>query len=311
MRKATFCLLLVVLLLSGCTEKETLSTSETISPTAVSTEDTTASTEISSTIPPHQDLSALTGELDPEKDIRISLPQVGLRNVLILSASNMVRLNEDVWGKVFLLGDDRHGHGDDCYLAVIAQDKVYAYDCAMWDNMSAMGAMLELRDFDGDGYSEILLQQAVDCFGGAGQYVSRVFKFKNNSFETIFCSMVDKKLIDTGFSLQILENESYQITNSDVGYQETFSVREEDRESLLPYMYDEDGDPELEQLWVDSFFEFKSADVNNDGIYEIVGKQYSCLSYHSNWLGDCCTVWSYSKDTEAFEIVDAWFEPKN
>lgn len=296
MKKITVCLMLIVLLLCSCTTETESITNETSPPV-----------ETQEAIPPHQNLTAQAAEFDSDKDLRVSLPQIGLQDVVIQNAINDQLLDEGLYGNVLLLADDRGNFADDCYLAITTSDMVYAYDC----DTAAMATEIEVRDFDGDGYSEILLQQAVDAFGGAGQFFSRVFKFKNGSFETIFSSQIDNKLIDTGFRLEVLENETFKITNSDFGYQETFKVHSEHREAFLPYMYNENGDPDFHPLWVDSFNEFKATDIDNDGVYEILGKQYSCLSYHNNWFGDCYTVWKYNNETESFEISDAWFEPRS
>ena len=295
---------------------EVLQTAETVPETQAPTETTEVPTEpteptVESKNPLHQELTATVATWDSEENGRISLPQVGLEDVFILFVSNRVLLDEGVYGRVYLLGDDRNNRlGNDYYLAVVtSRGQLYAYDCALWEEMTALDSVLEVCDFDGDGDQEILLQQAVDALGGAGQYASEVFDFRDEKIEPIFCSVVNEKLIDTGFSVTGQGKNSYVVKNTATGYQETFTVPEKYRQSLLPHLFNDDGTPQDDQLWVDSFHTFKATDVDGDGISEILGKQYSCLSWHSNGIGNCCTRWEYDPNTGAFEITDAWFEP--
>lgn len=315
MKKLLVWLLLCALMLSGCggnsTPAEEVSTQTLTAPTQileVPTQMSEVPTE-ETTVPPEtfcQGLSAQLGPWDWERDFRISLPQLGLQDVRVVCAYGSEELDTDVFCRTFLVTDDAHKHSAVWYLLLVTQDQIYAFDCGL-----AMDATLEVRDFDGDGYCELLLQQMMDLFGGAGQYASRVLEFKNGNFETIFTSLLDGHMMDTGFALHPLEKETYEVVNSVADYRETFTLLKEDSESFVHYMYDDKGTPQTDQLWVDSFCDFTSVDIENDGIYEIHATQYSCVSFHNNYFGECHTVWKYNANTENFEIYDAWFEPKD
>ena len=50
-------------------------------------------------------------------------------------------------------------------------------------------------------------------------------------------------------------------------------------------------------------------DVDGDGISEIICKQYSYYSYHNDYAGTACSVLKFNNQTQAFEVIDAWYEP--
>lgn len=60
---------------------------------------------------------------------------------------------------------------------------------------------------------------------------------------------------------------------------------------------------------VDSFNLFEPDDVDEDGISEIVCRQYTCLNSHADYAGSAMTVLKYNSDTQEFYVYDAWFEP--
>lgn len=260
----------------------------------------------------HQEIKNEVVSYNEDEMFRISLSEAGLKNVFIQQATGFEKLENDAdWCKVILLGDDRFEQSKPCdyYLAVVSGDKVYLKDLAEWEDQLSYGIEIELCDFDGDGDKEMLLQQTVAMSGGAGQYLSRVFDFVNGEFLELYCSRNDEiRQKSTGFSIEILKENKFKIRNSITGYDEIFDFKNKP-EKYLKGLYDENGDVIERKILVDSFFEFIPNDIDDDGVYEIVCRQYVSLIDHTDHIGDAKTILKYNNKTATFEIIDAEFEP--
>lgn len=258
----------------------------------------------------YQELKINVITYNQEEMFRISLSEAGLEDVFIQHATGFEKIdNESDWCQVFLLGNDRFEQSKPCdyYLAVLCYDKVYLKEAAI----CSLGSGIELCDFDGDGDKEILLQETVGMSGGAGQYSSSVLDFENGEFIEMFSDSValyngDNKT--TGFSIEILKENKYKIKNSITDYSEIFDFKNKP-EKYLNGLYDENGEVIKHEILVDSFFDFIPNDVDNDGVYEIVCRQYVSLIDHSDHLGNAKTILKFNNKTASFEIIDAEFEP--
>lgn len=320
-------IVLMVLCLFACTKDkaedntENLDTTTTEVPTPETTE---AAVDIADSrkefYREHQELTALTGEFNPDEMFRVDLHEVGLENVYIKQVES-VKLAEDTYGKVYLLADDRYGGGmstSDHYLLVTVSqketvnDKMYIKDLTPEYNSSysaAMSAYLYFADLDGDGDKEIILQECKGMSGGAGSWLSRVFDF-NDGIEEMFTSYdPDNKYFETGFSCTLLKDNIMRIDNSFTGYTLEFEVKRENEEYFTYWWYDEEGNPKDHELWIDSFNEFEPQDVDGDGVSEIVCRQYTCLNGHADYVGSAISVLKYNSDTKEFYVADASFEP--
>lgn len=263
---------------------------------------------------PHQKLTKTEAPFNINEMMRFSIPDVGLENVLVESMTAAAELDENTYGQVYLFADDRYGGQGmpaDHYLAVVLSNKIIVKDTSKRENQACYGGTVELGDLDGDGDSEILLQEIVGATGGAGSYISRVFDFKNSEITEVFSSENPQKesdTIDTGFSIEILKDKKFKIKNSITGYSEVFELSERKEQYYKDYWYDENGTPNALSILVDSFCEFYAKDVDNDGIYEIACKQYVSLVGHSDFIGWATTVLKYNKASGTFVIVESGFE---
>ena len=259
--------------------------------------------------PDHQEL--LTDEFDfNNRDMRISFEEAGLKNLFIRDVSARVLVEEKLYGQVFLLGDDRFDFDRivaDHYLVLVTVDKVFVKDLGG----PAYSGKIELCDLDGDGDSEILLHETISVTGGAGGYYSAVFDFIDGEFIKLFASP-ESKHFDTGFEIEILENNEFLIKNRFTQYSETFILNARSEDYYKKWWYDENGVPINDRgLWVDSFLEFKPVDIDNDGVYEIQTRQYTCLVDHSDFIGEAISVLKYNNKIKAFEVIEAEFIPDN
>lgn len=302
--------LLMVLSLFACT-----ATSETIS----STQNTESSRD--EFYRDHQKLTAQTVEFNPDTMLRVDLPEVGLENVYIKQISDSFLLDADVYGKVYLLADDRYGGGmstSDYYLLVnvsskeSVNDKMYIKDLVPEDYSSSasMSATLYFADLDGDEDMEIILHECKGMSGGAGNWLARIYDFKDGIEEIFSSYSPTDKYYATGFFGTLLKDNMLRIENSFTGYTYEFEVKRENKEYFEFWWYDENGNPKEHELWIDSFNKFEPSDADGDGVSEVVCRQYTCLNGHTDYVGSAITVLKFDNETNEFYVADAYFEPE-
>ncbi len=149
-------------------------------------------------------------------------------------------------------------------------------------------------DLNGDGVDEILVHDMVDSFGGAGQYVLKVYiKSNDYSYGEIFDSdtyleahpNMDIQTIPIGKGV-------YAFQHSELEFCKEYNVPD----SVYPYLFDENGNAQEPHLFrIDSFNTVEIADVDTDGCDEIVLHQYTSIGWHANYIGDCISI---------FKLVD-------
>ncbi len=165
---------------------------------------------------------------------------------------------------------------------------------------------LFLRDIDGDSVQEIILQQCLGQSGGAGSYLSRVFRVEKEKIKEIFTTSANNQsfAFDTGFTSCFLENRKLLITNNITNYQIILDISRRYRDDFF------DGSGKCARdihIWCDSFFEFIPTDIDNDNIYEIVCKQYVSLDGHADGIGYAISVLKFNAEAEQFEIIETSF----
>ena len=255
----------------------------------------------------HQDLEK--NEISFFDDaLHFDLKEAGLKKVFIRDmCPSSALVGDDLYARVYLVGDDRYRGNmstSDHYLMLIIEDKIILEDLKTGNYNARLGGRIEVEDFDGDGYKEILVQEAADMFGGYGQHISRVFKYKDGEIKTIFSSKTDDgTLFDTGFSCTVLEDYNLKIQNKHTSYAEIFNYRD----ARKTWYGEKDCTHFDKKLLVDSFYNFEPMDVDEDGVYEIIGYQYTSLNGHSDYVGSAKTVLKYDKEKSEFVVVDAEF----
>ena len=255
----------------------------------------------------HQDLEK--NEISFFDDaLHFDLKEAGLKNVFIRDMSpSSALIDDDLYARVYLIGDDRYRGNmitSDHYLMLIIEDKIILEDLKTGEYNARLGGNIEVGDFDGDGYKEILVQETADMTGGFGQYISRVFKYKDGEIKTIFSSKTDDgTLFDTGFSCTVLKDYNLKIQNKHTSYEEIFNYRD-----IRKTWYGEKDCTHFDtKLLVDSFYNFEPMDVDENGVCEIIGYQYTSLNGHTDYVGTAKTVLKYDKEKSEFVVVDAEF----
>lgn len=216
--------------------------------------------------------------------------------------------------EVHLLKDDRYNSVyHDLYLAVETDKWVYFYDFADSD-VNYSGALFEdwyLADLDGDGLDEIIVNRCIAMSGGAGGYISQVFKYYGYAdFRMIFNSANTFEYY-TGFTSELKDDFKLEISNVFTGYKTIVDYSE-----IVGYRgvyWDDSGkviaEKNIDHLMYDGFLEFSPKDVDNDGIDELVCLQYTSLYGHSDYIGNVKSVLKYNAKYKTFEVIDAEFIP--
>ena len=265
---------------------------------------------INNDIKDHQFLQTTEAIFDSKNSMRIDIPEIGLKSVLIRQLEDNIKLEGDDFGTVYLLADNRYDVNSvvaDCYLVVSMRGKIFAKDLSVWDDHRSLGTTLYCADIDGDDDKEIILQECVGLSGGAGQYLSRVFDFRNNEIVEIFSSKYKDEKFNTGFSGTILKNWCMKIENKYTGYCQKFDLSDR-KDEYYGFWYDSNGEPQKWELMVDTFYKFEPCDIDNDGIYEIKICQYTSLIGHADFIGTAISFLKYNESNDSFEVCDAFFE---
>ena len=243
-----------------------------------------------------------------KKGEMVSFPEVGLHNVFV---GERIETALTGFGQktlyVYLLNDypyeEKWYHY--AYMAVEIGKEVLVCDLKIGSYEDKVYSC----DVDGDGCDEILLHQAVGFTGGAGQFVSRVFKVRENALYEIFNSQVDvlsgeERQYDTGFRSEFEKDRKLKVTNSITGYCSVIDISQKYTDEF----FDENGKGLLElSIECDSFFEFQPKDLNGDGVYEIECLQYVSLLGHADGVGYAKSILKYSEKKKDFFIVESCF----
>lgn len=163
------------------------------------------------------------------------------------------------------------------------------------------GSRLFLGDIDGDGTQEILVHYDTGGCGGFGSYLSWVLKVENDEIRVLFFTWDE---FDTGFESRFLEGYRLEVKNNITGYTLVYDVKDRYGEYLDASDKLPDGN-----FMVDSFCIFEPKDTDGDGISEILCKQYTSIRMHADYTGIACSVLKFNKETQVFEVIDAWYEP--
>lgn len=188
----------------------------------------------------------------------------------------------------------------DLYITVYIGDQVIKEKLESGVSTLPVDSMY-LGDVDGDGSQEIVIHNNTGGVGGFGLWRVWVLKLEDDEFDILFKNFDE---FDTGFESRFLDGYQMEVTNCITDYKLVFDVKEGHRK----YIEEADKLPS-DEIWLDPFYEFVPDDVDNDGISEIVCKQYTSIYGHADYTGSACCVLKFNTDAQNFEVVDAWYEP--
>ena len=165
-------------------------------------------------------------------------------------------------------------------------------------------------DADGDGVDEHIAEHdLVAMSGGHGGYMLSIYKTNGESlsYERIFDSdeyldaheAMDIQIIDVGDSKFTFYHPATQ-------YRGEYTYSKDS--SPYSHLFNEDGTAKKEKytLVTDTFKRIEPIDFDGDGGEEIEMRQFSWIEWHTNYIGDCVTVWK-SVDG-VMTLIDLKFE---
>ncbi len=212
-------------------------------------------------------------------------------------------------GKVYIISKPDVGLFHNFYIALETPEKVWVtYSGTFLDTESESHYRYFLNDVDGEPGEELIVNADTGGNGGYGQYDSSVWKLSNNGVEKIFdaCTIVGR--FDTGFESQLKAPFKLVISNRYTGYETTIDYSE--NTEYKGTVFDKNGKPMSElfnRASFDSFYTFEPIDIDNDGVFEILCKQYTSLYSHADHIGDAQTILKYDKAEKDFKITDTEF----
>ena len=160
---------------------------------------------------------------------------------------------------------------------------------------------LFLGDVDGDGIQEIFIHDNTGGCGGFGLWRTWILKVEDNEIGILFQNYNE---FDTGFESRFLDGYQLEVKNRLTGYCLVFDVKKGHRNYIDDCKELPDGNIDL-----DPFYVFEPEDTDDDGISEVVCKQYTSIISHVDYTGTACSVLKFNTETLAFEVVNAWYEP--
>ncbi len=234
--------------------------------------------------------------LKAEQGSTVALNAFGLEQVVISKKMFADSPSSKVFTTVYIL-EDTYSPPHKTYLLLNSGNKFLFCDL----EATSLENNLFLCDVDGNGIQEIIIQQCLDHSGGAGNYLSRIFRIEAEKIVEIFTASNN---FDTGFTSDFLENKKLLITNNTVNFQIVLDISDRYNEDF----FDNSGKCARDiHIWCDSFYEFIPKDIDNDSIYEIVCKQYVSLDGHADGIGYTRSVLKFNAETEQFVIIEAEF----
>ena len=308
MKRALIYVLLSALLLTGCAAKNERSDATTATTEATSS---TESTENAREEPVHKHLSdTVAGEM---LGGTVDLPDAGLYGLAVTQVE-FARLDENGTCAVYLLQDYLDSRVIHCpYIAVKTADKTLVKDVTVHymkgsDNgdevgiVASLGTSVTLCNVDGDdsAYKEIIVHQCVAMSGGWGGWNSTVYRLEGDEIVEIFNTDVFDD--DTGFTYVINEDYSVLVKNSYTG--EEYLLDSEEEKEFVESVRSGEAPTEEKELWCDSMYSFEPVWSSEKGMYQLRGRQYTCIDSHVDFLGVAEVILEYDKDSGTFVIVD-------
>ena len=252
--------------------------------------------------------------LDVDVGTMLDIPENGVYGLKVIYKESGVIANENgLHRPVYILADYRSDDKSihDSYLAVEIKEGVLFWDFGNY----SLDESLYLCDVDGDGLEEIIVQQLVDEFGGAGQYSSRIFKVFGEDILEIFDYRTfdsDGNYIgsfDTGYYSILRDNYLVEILNRYTNYSEILDFNT--KKEWLEGYYTEEGSviSNKDIIECSCCFEFKPTDVDNDGVFEIECLQtVRSMTFNGySTIGNVKSILKYNSSANAFKVIESLF----
>lgn len=193
----------------------------------------------------------------------------------------------------------------DIFLAVETEDLVYLSEISSF----GVGCDTYTYDIDGESGDEIILKVDTGGNGGYGSYDIIVYKLPDDGIKQLYITgRADG--YDDGFSARLEAPFKLEIGNEHTGYSKTFDIKGMFEPERIFDEYGIPGEVYSEDIYFDCIHDVKFEDVDNDGAFELICRQYSYCSWTANGIGLAYTTLKYDKSNGEFKVIDASFEPE-
>lgn len=202
---------------------------------------------------------------------------------------------------ILLVAD--YAYGDSIYhnmhIVLRTDDELELID--LEDEFGSYGDIISVCDINGDGIDECILQQVLDMFGGAGQFMSRVISFTEDEVNVLFESDPGN-LYDTGFRSEYLEQKLLRISNIYTGYTTQIDISGMFKDEYFNSNEEGINRPGIQ---CESFVEFKPKESNQGCYCEIECIQFVTLDGAS--LGYVLSILKYNSKAQTFDVINSEF----
>ena len=186
------------------------------------------------------------------------------------------------------------------YLFVTTQD-IITYEMvtdigfySILDNGGYTCYELHTANVDNEQGEEIVLMTNTGGNGGRGSWIPGVYKITEKGIE-------EMSFAEDGYKITAEKTFKYVITNEFTDLNETVEANKD-----YAYDFEEDGTPVegADEYFYSMPWYIRPEDVDNDGICEIVTKEWSSISKDTNENVDFITTYKYDAEKEKFIVVD-------
>ncbi len=168
-------------------------------------------------------------------------------------------------------------------------------------------ADIKICNVDGKAGDEIIFVAFNGGCGGAGGYDTYVFNVDKGSLNRIFyASRATSR--ESGFESKLIAPFSIEITNKYTGYRYVESLEEG---HWIRNYFDANGDPTFEGgAELDNISQIITDDVDGEGDYELICKQYTYFGSTAGFIGYSISTWNYDEALGEFIVIDAEYDPE-
>lgn len=170
------------------------------------------------------------------------------------------------------------------------------------------GTEIYAYDVDGEGGNEMIVKADTGGNGGYGSFDIIIYKIKDNGVEQLIHTN-RMNMPDNGFSAKLMAPFRLEMKNKHTGYSETFDIKGVFAPKWIFDKYGNPGDSYIKDINYDCIYEMLFEDVDLDGVYELLCRQYTYCGWTANDVGIANTIFKYDKDSGTFKVIDAFFEP--
>ncbi len=164
---------------------------------------------------------------------------------------------------------------------------------------------MDFCNVDGIQGDEVIVSSFNGGVGGAGGYDSYIFRVNKGVLDCIFFANRGNNE-NSGFESRLIAPFSLEITNKYTGYRYVKDLK--DCRWMVGQGFDENGVPISNfQANLDNIDSIETKDLDGDGVYELICRQYTSFGSTADYIGYAMSTWEYDEDEGEFIVIDTEF----